>query len=112
MAMIKGQKVILFEKTVAGQDPFGHNLYAENEVEVENVICEPASNDAVIAELQLEGKHIVYTLHIPKGDSHNWKDARVRFNGEEWKTYGDCLEYDETMTPLDWNKKVKVERYE
>lgn len=112
MAMIKGQTVRLHEKTVVGRDPFGAALYSEQVVDVDNVLLEPASNDAVISELQLTGKHIAYILHIPKGDAHEWKDTVVEFYGDKWKTYGDCLIYDEAMTPLDWNKKVKVERYE
>lgn len=109
---IKGQTVKLHTRTQSGVDAFGANTYVDALVEVENVICSPASNDAVIAEVQLTGKHIAYVLHIPKGDNHNWKDTVVEFNGQMWKTYGDCLVYDENMTPLSWNKQVKVERYE
>ena len=58
------------------------------------------------------GKYIAYILHIPKGDTHNWDDATVEFYGSKWKTYGNEIIYDEDLTPLDWNKQVKVERYE
>lgn len=109
---IKGQTVKLHIKTSSGQDPFGNETFIETIEEVENVLCEPASNDAVVAELQLSGKHVVYILHIPKGDTHNWEDTIVEFNGKTWRTFGDCLIYDEKMTPLSWNKKIKVERYE
>lgn len=112
MAMIKGQIVKLYEKTISGYDHFGKEIYTESMVEVGNVICEPASNDAVLSELQITGKHVVYILHIPKGDTHEWKDSVVEFNGEKYKTFGDCLIWDDSMTPLDWNKKIKVERYE
>lgn len=112
MAIIKGQVVKLHEKTIIGHDPFGAELYSEQIIDVDNVICEPASNDDVLSELQMTGKHVVYILHIPKGDTHNWKDSVIEFNGDTWKTFGDCLVWDETMTPLEWNKKVKVERYE
>ena len=112
MAGIKGQKVILHEKIQNGEDDFKNPIYEESIVEVENVLIEPASNDAVITEQQLTGKHMVYVLHIPKGDNHNWKDAVVEFYGETWNTFGDCMIYDQDLIPLKWNKKVKVERYE
>lgn len=112
MLAIKGKTIKLYERTIVGQDPFGKDIVDELPVDVENVLIQPASNDAIVTDLQLTGKHLAYVLHIPKGDSHNWKDSKVEFNGEIWKTYGDCLEYDEEMTPLSWNKQVKVERYE
>lgn len=108
---IKGQTVKLHVKTSSGRDPFGKETFSEDIVEVENVLCEPASNDAVIEELQMSGKRVVYILHLPKDDTNNWEDSIVEFNEKTWKTFGDCLVYDEEMTPLCWNKKIKVERY-
>lgn len=112
MAMIHGQTILIHNKTLTGQDPFGKDIFTETIESVDNVICEPASNDAIVTEWQMTGKKVAYILHIPKGDTHDWKDTIVDFNGESWKTYGDCLEWDASQTPLDWNKKVKVERYE
>lgn len=112
VSAIKGRTVILHEMTQNGVDDFNHPIMEENIVEVENVLIEPASNDDVVSEIQLTGKHIAYTLHIPKGDTHNWKDAIVEFYGQSWNTFGDALIYDEELTPLSWNKKVKVESYE
>lgn len=112
MGMIKGKKVKLLEKVQNGMDDFNSPVFEENEVEVENVLIEPASNDAIVSEIQLTGKRVSYILHIPKGDTHNWKDAEVEFYGMRWKTFGDCLIYDIENTPGDWNKKIKVEAYE
>lgn len=112
MEMIKGQTIVLHEKTQVGVDDFNAPIWEENAVEVDNVIIEPASNDAIVSEIQTTGKHVVYILHIPKNDSHNWTDARVDFYGQSWKSFGDCMVYDAMLTPLSWNKKVKVERYE
>lgn len=109
--MIKGQTVTLHVNTKKGEDPFGKAIYETSTIEVENVLCEPAGNDAIIAELQNTGKHLTYILHIPKGDTNDWKDTVVEFNGEKWQTYGDHMIYDAAMTPLSWNKKVKVERF-
>ena len=110
--MIKGKTIVLYEKTETGVDSFGMPIYSEEAVEVENVLVQPASNDAIVNDFELNGKHLAYVLHIPKGDSHEWRDSVVEFNNQKWRTYGDCLEYDEDMTPLAWNKQVKVERYE
>ncbi|HHJ8372345.1 hypothetical protein [Streptococcus pyogenes] len=55
---------------------------------------------------------VVYTLAIPKGDNHDWGDKEVRFFGEKWRTVGLALEGIEELIPLEWNKKVMVERYE
>lgn len=111
--MIKGQTVTLYEVSQTGIDEFNNPFYEETAIEVGNVLIEPASNDAIVSELQLTGKKVVYILHIPKGDTHDWKDAKVYIPSIGiFKTFGDCLVYDEALTPLSWNKKVKVERYE
>lgn len=112
ISAIKGRTVVLHEMTQTGVDDFNHPIMIESLVEVENVLIEPASNDAILSEIQMTGKRVAYILHIPKGDTHNWKDAVVDFYGQSWKTFGDCLIYDEDLTPLSWNKKVKVESYE
>jgi hypothetical protein len=65
----------------------------------------------VISELSLNGKKALYQLAIPKGDTHQWEDAEVEFFGERWKTVGYPTMGIEEMIPLDWNKKVLVERY-
>ena len=111
-SMIRGRTVKLYEMLDVGVDDFNRPVQIESEVEVENVLIQPATNEAIVSDLEFYGKHLAYVLHIPKGDTHNWKDTTVEFYGEKWKTYGDALIYDEDLTPLDWNKQVKVERYE
>ena len=61
--------------------------------------------------MNLHGKRAVYTLAIPKGDSNTWEDTTVEFWGSKWKTIGIPLEGIEENIPLNWNKKVLVERY-
>ena len=39
------------------------------------------------------------------------KGIPVEFFGQKWRTYGGVQQYIEELVPLDWNKKVKVERY-
>lgn len=111
MAMIKGIPVILIEKIQTGTDPFGAPIYDEQEIIVDNVLVAPASSDDIVNSQDLFGKKAVYTLAIPKGDSHNWKDTKVKFFDQEWKTFGFPLEGIEENIPLDWNKKVMVEQY-
>ena len=110
--LIKGTDVILYEKSKTGEDAFGNPIFTENAVTVSNVLIAPTSAEDVVTETQLYGKHSVYTLHIPKGDTHDWGNARIEFFNKTWHSFGDEIEYQEELLPLAWNKKVKVERYE
>lgn len=111
--MIKGQTVKLHAYKVIGTDLFGGIVKEDmGVVDVPNVLIEPASNDAIVTDLQLQGKKLTYILHIPKTDENMWEDTTVEFYGKKWKTYGSMLIYDEKLTPGEWNKKVKVEYYE
>lgn len=112
MLWIKGIPVTLYEKTQTGEDRFHDPVYAENPVPVENVLVTPADASAVTTELQLSGHHLAYELSIPKGDAHDWENVTVEFFSQKWRTYGGVQQYIEELAPLDWNKKVKVERYE
>lgn len=111
MAMIKGIKVTLLIKQEVGKDAFDRPIYDYMEEAVENVLVAPASSDDIITTQELTGKKAVYSLAIPKGDTHEWTDAVVRFFGQEWRTLGFPLEGIEENIPLDWNKKVMVKRY-
>ena len=103
MGRIKGITVTLTGKTKTGQDDFGHPIYENKEIQVENVLVVPASTEDVTNQLNLTGKKASYTLGIPKGDQNEWKDREVRFFGRKWRTIG---------IPLEWTKKVMVEAYE
>lgn len=111
MAMIKGITVTLILKVQSGTDAFNRPIYEYIEEDVENVLVAPASSDDILSSQDLTGKKAVYTLAIPKGDTHNWIDATVRFFGQEWHTFGYPLEGIEANIPLNWNKKVMVEKY-
>lgn len=112
MARIKGIKVVLVNLKEIGHDPFGAPITEEVETVVENVIVSPTTTDDIVDAQNLYGKKAVYTLGIPKGDTNNWEDAKVRFFGKTFRTFGLPLEGIEEMIPLDWNKKVMVEIYE
>ena len=111
MAKIKGISVVLVDRVKTGNDPFGSPIYEDKEIIIENVLVAPTSSDDVVNQLSLTGKKAVYTLAIPKNDTHDWADKEVIFFNERWRTFGIPLEGIEDLIPLDWNKKALVERY-
>lgn len=111
MGMIKGITVTLIDNLETGKDPFGTPIYEDKEIEVKNVLVSPTSSDDIVNQLTLTGKKAIYTLAIPKEDTHDWENKKVRFFGKTWRTFGEPLEGIEELIPLDWNKKVTVEHY-
>lgn len=113
MAMIKGIPIVLLTRVQIGSDGFNMPIYSDELIEevIENVLVSPVSSSEASEALDLYGKKIIYNLAIPKGDFHDWTDSIVRFFGQEWRTVGFPLEGIEENIPLDWNKKVMVERY-
>ena len=111
MGMIKGITVRLHIKEQTGEDPFGHPVYSDSVVDVDNVLVgEPSATDVISANQM--GKHISYTLGIPKTDSHKWKDTEVEFFGKKFRTVGEPIQGIDALVPLDWNRNVMVEAYE
>ncbi|MCI5822560.1 MAG: hypothetical protein MR010_05975 [Lachnospiraceae bacterium] len=111
MSRIKGVSVKLYERQQTGEDEFKHPIYEETAIEIKNVLISPSSSNEIVEQLNLNGKKAEYTLAIPKEDNHSWEDRTVEFFGEKWHTIGFPTEGIESMLPLDWNKKVMVERY-
>ncbi len=110
--MIQGIDIELILRQEIGKDALGEPIYAENGVEiVPNVLVAPASDQEVTEAYNLYGAKAVYTLGIPKTDTHSWKDAKVRFFGQTWHTIGEPTKGIEAMIPLAWNMKVRVETY-
>ena len=109
---IKGMSVTLYERTQTGTDEFNRPVYSETPVVVDNVLVGEPTTDDITNDLQVYGKRLAYTLAIPKGDAHVWHDVHVEFWGQKFHTYGAPTQGIEDNIPLDWNKKVKVERYE
>lgn len=107
-----GITITLWEKTETGTDPLGEPIYSEVPINVDDVLVAPASGTDIVEQLQLYGKHAVYTLGIPKGDTHDWKDKKVSFFGEDFRTFGPPMKGIDELIPLRWNTKVMVERYE
>lgn len=111
MARITGESVKVEKKTQIGTDDFGAPIYSTEWVTVNNVlVCQPSSSDITDA-LTMYGAKVVYTLCLPKGDANNWQDTRVELpNRGIFHTIGDVIEYTEANVPLDWNRKVNLER--
>lgn len=112
MSRLKGITVTLLGETVKGKDPFGKEIIEESEINIENVLVAPATTDDIKNQLNIDGKKIEYTLAIPKDDTNDWTDKKVIFFGKTWHTVGIPLEGISDLIPLEWNRKVTVERYE
>lgn len=112
MTLIKGQSVILVCQKEVGADPFGKPIFSSIDITVDNVLIAPTSTQDVINQMSIDGRKAVYTLAIPKEDYNDWENKIVKFFGKDWKTVGVPLQGIDELIPLDWNKKVMVERYE
>lgn len=108
---MKGTTVQLSVKTETSQDAFGAPVYTEELVDIADVLVGQPSSDEITATYSAYGKHIVYNLGIPKGDTHNWVDAEVVIWGDRFKTIGYPVTAEQENIPLRWGKVVKVERY-
>lgn len=111
-SVLKGITVNLITKAQNGTDAFNRPVEQEVITPVDNVLVAPLSDESeeILSELSLNGKKAKYQLAIPKGDTHNWTDAEVEFFGERWRTIGFPTEGIEDLIPLDWNRKVLVDR--
>ena len=104
--------VTLIERVESGRDAFNSPIFEEVETDIENVLVAPAGSEGIVNTTDLNGKKLMYTLAIPKTDTHEWTDAKVRFWGRTFRTVGCPQQGIEANIPLDWNKKVTVEYYE
>ena len=109
---MKGVTITLVEKVLAYTDDFDRPIYTDKDVDVDNVLIAPVTADDVIDSTDLTGRKAIYTLAIPKGDTNDWENKEVKFFGQRWRVFGIPVEGIDNLIPLDWNKKVMVERYE
>ena len=110
--VLKGITVKLYEQTQTGTDPTNRPIIEETPTDVENVLVGQPDEAEVLDTLNLTGRKVIYVLGIPKGDMHDWENKKVEFWGLTFRTIGMPIQGIESMVPLSWNKKVKVERYE
>lgn len=106
---IHGIIVTLHELTATGYNALNEPVYSDRAVQVPNVVVAPTSEQEILDTLNITGRKAVYTLHIPKGDTHTWTNTIVEFFGNKWRTIGEPIEYIDDMVPLSWNKKVRCE---
>ena len=109
---IKGITVTLYSVTETDTDPFGDPVYEKIPIEVDNVLVSPSTTQETLDAVNLYGKKAVYTLAIPKGDTHEWENRKVKFFGQSWRAFSIVTEGIDANIPLSWNKKVMVERDE
>ena len=64
--------VTLYEKTAIGEDAFHKTIWGETPVNVSGVLFAPSSAQEILDSTNLYGKKAIYTLAIPKGDTHVW----------------------------------------
>ncbi len=110
-----GKTIILINSVIVGYDRLNRPVYEDRETEVEDVLYAPGVSDDIVSSTDLTGKKMVYTLAIPKGDAHEWKNCKVKlpsFPGLVFKSFGFPAEGIEELVPTRWHKKVTVELYE
>lgn len=106
---IEGEPVIYINRRQSETTENGFLQYEVTEEVVENVLIgTPTMQDAASA-VQIYGKNPQYTLCIPKGDTHEWTDAFVKFWGKTWHVIAAPQRTQEKLTPGPWNAKVFVE---
>ena len=108
-SMLKGITVTLYTETESGVDIFNRPVTEETPVEVDNVIVGRPSEQEVLDTLNLTGRKLEYVLGIPKGDTNEWTDKRVRFFDQDFRTIGAPIQGIEAMIPLEWHKTVRCE---
>lgn len=114
---MRGITITLYALAQTGTDPFGAPIYAETEVQVDDVLVGEPSTDDLTNSVQMYGKTIKYMLGIPKGDTHDWKDKKVSWTDaygivHTVRTFGMPITGIEANIPTRWHMKVRCEDYE
>lgn len=109
---LQGIDVQIVTRSRTGEDEFGSPIYEETEETVHNVLVAPLSSQELLETVNLYGKKAVYQIAIPKGDTHVWEDAVVKFFGKRWHVFTLSQKGIDDLIPLGWNDKYQVELYE
>ena len=114
MGKLHGVTISLMVKTQSGTDAFGEPIYTTQSTQVDNVLVGSPTSQEILDIQTLTGKKIIYMLGIPKGDSNTWEDCDVVLPAPFAGTYHTVAFVQTGITdliPLDWDKKIAVERY-
>ena len=110
-----GIDVTLISKVQVGVSGFNYPVYEDVEITVSNVLVGEPTTDDIESNLTTYGQKTSYTLGIPKGDTNVWEEGEVilpvPFEGR-YKVIGHPTAGIEENIPLQWNKKVNLERLE
>ncbi len=115
--MLHGATVTLYERTKTDRvDAFGAPVYTETPVEVEDILIGEPTADESLTATQVYGKVTRYMLGIPRGDRHDWSDARVTWttsHGQtvEALTFGAMITGVSANIPGKWDAKVRCTDY-
>lgn len=112
MGVIKGITIKLFIKGTPTKDSLNRDIFTGEYVDVNNVLVGQPTTDDITTATSLYGRKAVYTLGIPKGDTHDWENTKVQFFGKTWQTFGIPIKGIDELVPTDWSTKVMVERYD
>lgn len=82
--MMVGKTIILYDDIKKGKDEFGEPIVENTPIEISNVLIAPTSTEDVTNTVNLTGRRAVYTLAIPKSDTHDWENKKVHFFGKDW----------------------------
>lgn len=110
--MIQGTTIQLVDKVRVDSDPFGAPIYSESLIEVDNVLVAQPVPSQINDMLNLYGKRLAYSIGIPKGDTHTWKEQDVIIFGERFHVFTEVTKGIEANVPGPWHHVYGVERYE
>lgn len=109
--MIHTTTVILKDEYEIGRDGFNYPIYEQIDVPIEGCLVAPIKSEDIVTTLSLYGKHIVYEIAIPKGDTHDWENKEVVIFGKSYQTFGYVMQGIEENIPLKWNGRIYCEVY-
>lgn len=102
---LRGERVIVEVVDGYERNAYGEKVSQTHEVEVDNVLVEPAGSEDLGAE-RPEGFTARYVLRLPKAFDMSLANQRIKVRGEWYRTTGYVDRFD--PCPTDWDKTVVV----
>lgn len=112
MVFEMGQTITLINKKQIGIDEFNQPVYADEEIQVDNVLYTTNLTDDIISTTNLVGKKDVHLIAIPKGDTHIWENQIVIIEGKKYHIFTPAKKGIEALVPSPWNAQYLCESYE